>query len=53
MQNVTMGRAIKNDMWITKEEVPNPDVFRLVAPILTSRGITRIVTDENLIALDN
>ena len=34
-------------------KVPNPDVFRLVAPILTSRGITRIVTDEKLIALDN
>ncbi len=34
-------------------KVPNPDVFRLVAPILTSRGITRIITDEKLIALDN
>lgn len=34
-------------------KVPNPDVFRIVAPILTSRGITRIVTDEKLIALDN
>ena len=22
-----MGRSIKNDMWITKEEVPNPDVL--------------------------
>ena len=27
MQNVTMGRAIKNDMWITEEELPNPDVL--------------------------
>ncbi len=34
-------------------KVPNPDVFKIVAPILTSRGITRIVTDEKLIALDN
>ena len=24
MQNVPMGRSIKNDMWITQEEVPNP-----------------------------
>ena len=22
-----MGRSIKNDMWITQEEVPNPDVL--------------------------
>ncbi len=34
-------------------KVPNPDVFKIVAPILTSRGITRIVSDEKLIALDN
>ena len=27
MQNVNMGRAIKNDMWITEEELPNPDVL--------------------------
>ena len=27
MQNVTMGRAIKNDMWITEKELPNPDVL--------------------------
>ena len=27
MQTVPMGRSIKNDMWITKEEVPNPDVL--------------------------
>ncbi len=34
-------------------KVPNPDVFRLVSPILTSRGITRIIADKKLIALDN
>ena len=27
MQNVPMGRSIKNDMWITQEEVPNPKVL--------------------------
>ena len=27
MQTVPMGRSIKNDMWITQEEVPNPDVL--------------------------
>ncbi len=34
-------------------KVPNPNVFKIVAPILTSRGITRIVAAEKLIALDN
>ena len=32
-------------------KVPNTDVFKIVAPILVSRGISRIVTDEKLIAL--
>ena len=27
MQTVPTGRSIKNDMWITQEEVPNPDVL--------------------------
>ena len=32
-------------------KVPNTDVFRIVAPILRSRGISRIVTEDKLIAL--
>ena len=32
-------------------KVPNTNVFRLVAPLLLSRGITRIVSSEKLIAL--
>ncbi len=32
-------------------KVPNTDVFRLVSTILVSRGITRIVSEEALIAL--
>ena len=32
-------------------KVPNTDVFRIVSPILISRGITRIVSAEKLIAL--
>ena len=32
-------------------KVPNTDVFRIVAPILLSRGISRIVSSEKLIAL--
>ena len=32
-------------------KVPNPDVFRIVSPILISRGISRIVSAEKLIAL--
>ena len=32
-------------------KVPNTDVFRIAAPILLSRGISRIVTSDKLIAL--
>tara|TARA_B100000161_G_scaffold42814_1_gene26384 strand:- start:1188 stop:1820 length:633 start_codon:yes stop_codon:yes gene_type:complete len=32
-------------------KVPNTDVFRIVAPILRARGISRIVSAEQLIAL--
>ena len=32
-------------------KIPNPNVFKIVAPILRSRGISRIVSVDNLIAL--
>ena len=32
-------------------KVPNTNVFKIAAPILLSRGITRIINDETLIAL--
>ena len=32
-------------------KVPNTEVFRIVAPILLSRGISRIVSSNKLIAL--
>ncbi len=32
-------------------KVPNPEVFKIAAPILNSRGISRIVTENKLIAL--
>ena len=32
-------------------KVPNTNVFRIVSPILIARGISRIVSDEKLIAL--
>ena len=32
-------------------KVPNTNVFKIVAPILCSRGVSRIVTDDKLIAL--
>ena len=32
-------------------KVPNTDVFRMVGPLLISRGISRIVTSDKLIAL--
>ena len=42
-------RFCKKDQKVIK--VPNPNVFNIVAPILVSKGISRIVTSENLIAL--
>ena len=32
-------------------KVPNTDVFRIAAPVLIKKGISRIVCSENLIAL--
>ena len=32
-------------------KVPNTDVFRIVAPLLKARGISRLITEEKLIAL--
>ena len=32
-------------------KVPNPNVFEIVAPILLSKGISRIISDDLLIAL--
>ena len=32
-------------------KVPNTEVFKIVAPILLSKGISRIVSSEKLIAL--
>ena len=32
-------------------KVPNTDVFRIVSPILISRGISRIICHEKLVAL--
>ena len=42
-------RACRKEQKVIK--VPNTDVFRIVSPILISRGISRIVTAEKLIAL--
>ncbi len=42
-------RVCSKDQKVIK--VPNTDVFRIVSPILISRGITRIVSAEKLIAL--
>ena len=32
-------------------KVPNPNVFRIVAPLLLNKGISRIVSADKLIAL--
>ena len=42
-------RSCSKDQKVIK--VPNTDVFRIVSPILISRGISRIVSSEKLIAL--
>ena len=42
-------RACRKEQKVIK--VPNTDVFRIVSPILISRGISRIVIAEKLIAL--
>ena len=42
-------RFCKKDQKVIK--VPNPNVFRIVAPILISKGISRIVSPDKLIAL--
>ena len=42
-------RFCKNDQKVIK--VPNPEVFRITAPILLSKGISRIINEEKLIAL--
>ena len=45
----TAKRMCNKDQKVIK--VPNTDVFKIVAPILMSRGISRIVTAENLISI--
>ena len=45
----TAKRICNKDQKVLK--VPNTDVFRIVAPILISRGISRLVTAENLISI--
>ena len=45
----TAKRACSKEHKVLK--VPNTDVFKIVSPILISRGISRIVSEEKLIAL--
>ena len=42
-------RACSKEQKVIK--VPNTDVFKIVSPILISKGISRIVSAEKLIAL--
>ena len=42
-------RSCNKDQKVLK--VPNTDVFRIASPVLISKGISRIVCAENLIAL--
>ena len=45
----TAKRTCKKDEKVIK--VPNTNVFKIVAPILNSRGISRIIFNDQLIAL--
>lgn len=45
----TAKRICKKDEKVIK--VPNTNVFKIVAPILNKRGISRIIFDEKLIAI--
>ena len=45
----TAKRVCSKEQKVIK--VPNTNVFKIVSPILISRGISRIVSEENLIAL--
>ena len=45
----TAKRVCNKEQKVIK--VPNTNVFQIVSPILISRGISRIVSEENLIAL--
>ena len=40
---------IENEL--IKIKVPNTNVFKIVSPILKSRGITRIICEDKLISL--
>ena len=45
----TAKRSCKKEQKVIK--VPNTNVFKIVSPILISRGISRIVSEEKLIAI--
>ena len=45
----TAKRSCNKEQKVIK--VPNTNVFKIVSPILISRGISRIVTEEKLIAI--
>ena len=62
LPNDDLNRNYRNIFWFksakrscNKEQkvlkVPNTDVFRIAAPALVARGISRIVCSDNLIAL--
>ena len=48
--DIKMAKSICNkDQKVIK--VPNTNVFKIVAPLLISRGISRIVSEDHLISL--
>ena len=55
MQQVNMAKSIKNDAWISKEEIPNPDMLPdlpgyhiLVRPVsVKEKTIAEFEVDED------
>ena len=42
-------RECNKDQKVIK--IPNPEIFKIVAPLLVSRGISRLVSSDKLISL--
>ena len=60
IKKIVGDKCVVNDLNLAKKccnkeqkvlKVPNTDVFRITAPFLLARGISRIVCAEKLIAL--
>ena len=49
MQQVHMGKALKNDMWISQEETPDPNVLPESGVMLVIMFVMVNMLDKNYI----